>query len=109
MPDWVCSVRNDVMNFTISPVVVQQVGLEDDVPNGFIWCEQGVDAVFRLRESIPGQHLGILSHGNHVVVEKVLGCWLVSRSRYHIPLAVRPPYKRWKLLRRLRNMLMLSK
>lgn len=56
MPDWVCSVRNDVMNFTISPVVVQQVGLEDDIPNGFIWCEQGVDAVFRLCESLPGQH-----------------------------------------------------
>ena len=36
MPDWVCSVRDDVMNFTISPVVVQQVGLGDDVPKGFI-------------------------------------------------------------------------
>lgn len=34
MPDWVRSVRNDVTNFTISPVVVQQVGLKDDVPKG---------------------------------------------------------------------------
>jgi len=70
-PDWVCEIMRDAINFTVSPIDLRQVGLEDDLPNDFTWCERGVDVEFRPQESIPLKHLTYLGHGGQAVVDKV--------------------------------------
>ena len=71
IPDWICGIMRDAINFTVRPVDLRQVGLEDDLPNGFSWCERGVDVEFRPQESIPLKHLMYLGHGGQAVVDKV--------------------------------------
>ena len=63
IPDWIYGIIHDAINFTVRSVDLRQVGLEDDHPNGFSWCERGVDVEFRPQESIPLKHLMYFSHG----------------------------------------------
>ena len=70
-PDWICGIMRDAINFTIRPIDLRQVGLEDDLPNDFTWCERGVNVEFRPQESIPLKHLSYLGHGGQAVVDKV--------------------------------------
>jgi hypothetical protein len=69
---WKCQIVGDEHSFSVNPVDLRQVDVEDKVPNDFVWCDRGIDAEFHEREAIPVSHIVLLGHGGSAVVDKVV-------------------------------------
>jgi len=90
---WICRICGDLTDFTINPSCLFRVGLEDEVPQDFIWCEEGENVQFPSGGKVPVEHLGYLGHGGSAVVDKVICSGRVFarkqiRTNQRLPLAV---------------------